>query len=406
MYDTSKNPLLETITLTDAFSGTLNETVTRELSYMTRSLTFTNSLSTPINVYTERENQYYVTIAAGATKEVDVSTDYYRLQAVGTPAAANVTVDILRSSIADSPTNAPNAGQSLTDNAPIDARTEPYRNIVQFDLNSETAYNDIVTKYPDAWNAYYETGAAPAYTYANALKLQDALSFWLYMNADYYIDSAGNLVPPETTHQNTAATDYNFDPYNVEPGTGIGTLENPQIFFDPTAYENTVDSLFSGAGLNDLSVDTILTYNSTLANTRYAIRIDSVGASDTFAWSDNGGVTWTTGVTITGVSQTLSNSLSVTFGAVTGHTLNDTWHFNYRVSQAGLAAPFSKTVPRVTMDGTRTIGSISSSGRNVADSALFSASYLALTEYQAVRQNGVKGPYDWGSPYATGKKTY
>jgi len=406
MYDTSKNPLLETITLVDTLALTLDASVTRNLTYLARGLTITNNIGVPINVYTSSDSDYYVSIPDASIKEIDVSTDYYRIVAVGTPTSANVTVDILRSSIADSPTNAPDVGRALIDKVPIDARTEPYREIVQFDLSSSDSYNSIVAKYPDAWNAYYETGAAPAYSPDNAVKLQSAISFWLYMSAGEYIDASGNLISPETAQQIAGKEDHDFDPYNKDPGSGISTLNIPQIYFDPKAYDNSVDSLFTGSGLNDIAVDIIGTFDSTLATTRYAISIDSVGATDTFSWSDDNGVTWTTGVAITGASQTLSNSISITFGSVTGHTLSDNWLFNYRVSLLGLSAPFPKTVPRVQIDGTRIVSTVPGSGRNVQDTALFSASYLALTEYQTIRQNVPKGPYDWGAQYATGKKTY
>jgi len=47
---------------------------------------------------------------------------------------------------------------------------------------------------------------------------------------------------------------------------------------------------------------------------------------DTFKWSDDGGATWdATGVAITGAAQTLNNGVTVTFGAIVGHTLTDYW---------------------------------------------------------------------------------
>ena len=67
-------------------------------------------------------------------------------------------------------------------------------------------------------------------------------------------------------------------------------------------------------------------------NLNYKVRIDSelggVGGVDTFEWSDDGGTTWdATDVDITGAAQTLNNGVTVTFGATTGHDLDDYWVF-------------------------------------------------------------------------------
>jgi len=82
---------------------------------------------------------------------------------------------------------------------------------------------------------------------------------------------------------------------------------------------------FFGTGLNDLSTSGDFSGTSFL---NYRVEIDSIGATDTFRWSDDGGATWdASGVAITGAAQTLNNGIIVTFGAVTGHTLNDYWNF-------------------------------------------------------------------------------
>ena len=49
---------------------------------------------------------------------------------------------------------------------------------------------------------------------------------------------------------------------------------------------------------------------------------------NTFKWSADGGTTWTaTGVGITGVAQTLADGVTVTFAALTGHTVDSYWTF-------------------------------------------------------------------------------
>ena len=73
--------------------------------------------------------------------------------------------------------------------------------------------------------------------------------------------------------------------------------------------------------LNDVSSSG--TYNGTI-KTKFVIEIDSTGSPDTFKWQKEGGIL-TSGVNITGSAQLLTDGVSVTFGATTGHTLEDKW---------------------------------------------------------------------------------
>jgi hypothetical protein len=78
---------------------------------------------------------------------------------------------------------------------------------------------------------------------------------------------------------------------------------------------------FKGAGLNDAVFNT--GYNGA-ASGYFEVVIDTIGTPDKFKWRKNGGG-WTSTVSITGAAQALSDSVTVTFGATTGHTLNDQW---------------------------------------------------------------------------------
>lgn len=83
------------------------------------------------------------------------------------------------------------------------------------------------------------------------------------------------------------------------------------------------DVMLSGAGLDDMSVSGVYSGGGKLL---YVVKIDAIGAPDTFKWSDDGGATWdATGVAVTGGAQLLNNGISVTFAATTGHTLNTQW---------------------------------------------------------------------------------
>ncbi len=94
-----------------------------------------------------------------------------------------------------------------------------------------------------------------------------------------------------------------------------------KYFLEYEAFIGT--PLFDGVGLNDLSVSGI--YTDTVERT-YRIEIDGTGTPDTFRWSDDNGLTWIVStVNITGAAQLLNHGVSITFGATTGHTLNDGW---------------------------------------------------------------------------------
>mgnify|MGYP003662733813 CR=1 FL=1 len=87
------------------------------------------------------------------------------------------------------------------------------------------------------------------------------------------------------------------------------------------------DIYYKGVGLNDLTDNN--TYSGS-DDIRYEIQVDGVVGTNTFQWREfnvSTGVTgaYTTLVAMTGGAQTLSNGLQVTWGATTGHTLNDEW---------------------------------------------------------------------------------
>jgi len=84
----------------------------------------------------------------------------------------------------------------------------------------------------------------------------------------------------------------------------------------------TTANATSVVGLNDLSFKGHYEGSGT---TQYYVQIDGT-APDTIKWSfDDFVTTEASGITITGLNQTLANGISVFFEATTGHTLNDKW---------------------------------------------------------------------------------
>ncbi len=95
---------------------------------------------------------------------------------------------------------------------------------------------------------------------------------------------------------------------------------------------------FYGSGLNDLTPAGTFTG---LADRRFVVEIDSAGATDSFKWSKDGGLTWdATAVAATGSAQALAEGVTVTLAATTGHTLADRWVFDaYREPTVPEAVP-------------------------------------------------------------------
>lgn len=113
---------------------------------------------------------------------------------------------------------------------------------------------------------------------------------------------------------------------SLSPSGPIGsTMKSLQEVYD--AIAGTFDSnTFTGTGLDDMATGGTFTGSADLD---YRVEIDAKGSPDTFSWSASGGSTWNaTGVAITGSAQTLNSGVTVTFGAATGHTLNDRWDFS------------------------------------------------------------------------------
>ena len=84
------------------------------------------------------------------------------------------------------------------------------------------------------------------------------------------------------------------------------------------------DATQDGDGLDDLTAGG--SYTGTTPQ-EYVVEITATGTPDTLKWSDDGGETYTTGVSITSGDITLSDGVTISFGATTGHTLGDSWTF-------------------------------------------------------------------------------
>lgn len=91
----------------------------------------------------------------------------------------------------------------------------------------------------------------------------------------------------------------------------------------PTVFTWTGDDLFVGSGLDDITVAGTFTGHHEMTY-RVIVEDDSVNP-ELFMWSSDGGHNWTTGVPMAIAPTTLDEGVTVAWGAVIGHTNNESW---------------------------------------------------------------------------------
>lgn len=103
----------------------------------------------------------------------------------------------------------------------------------------------------------------------------------------------------------------------------IFTKESPAIRIPASATSITADAQtatsFVGSGLNDVTFGGTYTGTDSVS---FTVVVQTAGTPDTFKWKKNDG-SYTTGVAMTGSAQTLSDGVTVTWAATTGHTVAD-----------------------------------------------------------------------------------
>lgn len=96
--------------------------------------------------------------------------------------------------------------------------------------------------------------------------------------------------------------------------------------------------IFYGDGVNDMSCNSGVNNGTGGDDLRFDIKISSTGTPDKFKWRKrartelSSQVAYSSEVSITGSNQTLSDGVTVIFGATTGHTLDDRWVVNYKIA--------------------------------------------------------------------------
>jgi hypothetical protein len=120
----------------------------------------------------------------------------------------------------------------------------------------------------------------------------------------------------------TGASAQTFGSGNATRLRGRGIDSTAPTNLQVLAWQCTIGAtVFTGSGLNDTASGGTCT--ASLA-ALYTVEIDHAGSPDTFKWRKGAG-SWTTGVSITGSAQALTDGVTITFKANTGHTLADVW---------------------------------------------------------------------------------
>jgi hypothetical protein len=101
--------------------------------------------------------------------------------------------------------------------------------------------------------------------------------------------------------------------------TDIVEIRNIRVTGEVSAITQT------GTGLNDLTI--CGSYVHDVTDTSYIIEVTTATTTDIFKWTDDAGVTYTTGVSMTADWQELSHGIFIKFAAKTAHTLADKFAF-------------------------------------------------------------------------------
>lgn len=139
------------------------------------------------------------------------------------------------------PSIQPYPAAAITMDAPVDSLGERFRDIVEFDLSSPRSYAEMVAKYPRAWELYYNDQVTPEYSPENAIKLRDAIRFFLYITTTETINVDETFISDGVFSQGeqVRVDSVEISPFMRESG---GTYRHPNAFSDVEVYNReTVD---------------------------------------------------------------------------------------------------------------------------------------------------------------------
>ncbi|NVN96847.1 tail fiber domain-containing protein [Candidatus Nomurabacteria bacterium] len=203
--------------------------------------------------------------------------------------------------------------------------------------------------------------------------------FFFVLLASAYVSTFAVFAPGETLNPNCAPgtggcivsigggsspwlTNGTNNYYNAGK-VGIGTSTPVTLLDIKTSAIPTFSYLQNDSGVTGLNDATYSGSYTGAVSSTIAVSIDSVGATDTFSYSDNiGDCAQVNNVPITGLPQLICDGISITFSSITGHSMSDEW--DYQIS-------FSPTTFHIG-DGTNnffTINSVASESNFIGTGA-------------------------------------
>lgn len=145
----------------------------------------------------------------------------------------------------------------------IDGSTEQYRLKYEFDTSNPEAYEAAWEKYPSAWDVYLGTSGknfantpfdgeteVEGELASNPQVLLQAISFYIYTEGeDVLFAEAQREVLQLRVANSTDGIPLvddgrirTFEKYIRDEGSGVGTYENPNAFYDPEVYDAVVST--------------------------------------------------------------------------------------------------------------------------------------------------------------------
>jgi hypothetical protein len=133
------------------------------------------------------------------------------------------------------------------------------------------------------------------------------------------------------------ATESNTGTIVYSGGGGLDDMTKSGVFTGVVSRSMKVKVDATNYGLDNLTKNGDGSFNHT-ANLDYVVKIDGLGTPDTFKWSDDGGSTWDATTVPCALTPTaLNHGVEVTFGATTGHYVDDQWAFTCTASVVDVA---------------------------------------------------------------------
>lgn len=195
-----------------------------------------------------------------------------------------------------------------------------------------------------------------------------------------------------------AVTTYVWSGYSFRSDATANNIDGGVTYVEPIYYD--------GSDLDDLTQGGALTGNSDI---RFEVEITATGTPDTFQWrawdvtTDDAPGAWTTGVSITGGSQTLSSGITITFGSTTGHTIGDKWFISCKA--AGRENDWDKG-GSVSAPGRHAIVLLQGKDASAGDEGIKAGANITITYDDSASDSGAAGKAGFLSIPLTSSKDY